>query len=227
MAQWARKFKKVQAKKLVKSNKSILRKKFFFTKINFLQFQKWPKINFLTRKSLKLQKKFFFIYLFDFTSFFALIFFKFSGPLCVSSYGLTYLQAAISSLTKSKSDCVKLIIHLSITLSDNVVLSDHKNVVFSRSLKYSMFCKRNLQALYQGRNTSLSMSLTPSSLNLKVSAFTTGLQGESKIFKNRGITRSSTSTYQLFLNFDFMKFLLLHKNITAELCNFTKFLLNK
>ena len=33
-------------KKFVKSNKSISRKKIFLTKIHFLQFQKWPKINF-------------------------------------------------------------------------------------------------------------------------------------------------------------------------------------
>ena len=37
--------KKVQAKKLVKSNKSISRI-IFWTKFHFLQFQKWPKINF-------------------------------------------------------------------------------------------------------------------------------------------------------------------------------------
>ena len=39
------KIKKSPAKKLVKSNKSISRKN-FLTKIHFLQFQKWPKINF-------------------------------------------------------------------------------------------------------------------------------------------------------------------------------------
>ena len=38
--------KKVQAKKnLLKANKSISRKK-IFTKFHFLQFQKWPKVNF-------------------------------------------------------------------------------------------------------------------------------------------------------------------------------------
>ena len=37
--------KKVQTKKLVKSYKSISQKNFFF-KFHFLQFQKWPKINF-------------------------------------------------------------------------------------------------------------------------------------------------------------------------------------
>ena len=40
-SQWARKFK-VQTKKLVKSNKSILRPIFFLTKIHFLQFLRWP-----------------------------------------------------------------------------------------------------------------------------------------------------------------------------------------
>ena len=44
-SQWARKLKKVQDKKLVKSNKSTSRK-FFLTKFHFLQFQKWPKITF-------------------------------------------------------------------------------------------------------------------------------------------------------------------------------------
>ena len=43
--QRATKFKKVQAKKLVTSNKSISRKT-VSTKIHFLPFQKWPKINF-------------------------------------------------------------------------------------------------------------------------------------------------------------------------------------
>ena len=38
-------FKKSSPKKLVKSNKSILRKT-FLTKFHFLQYQKWPKINF-------------------------------------------------------------------------------------------------------------------------------------------------------------------------------------
>ena len=38
--------KESRPKKLVKSNKSISRKKIFLTKIHFLQFQKWPKINF-------------------------------------------------------------------------------------------------------------------------------------------------------------------------------------
>jgi len=45
-SQWARKFK-VQTKKLVKSNKSILRP-IFLTKIHFLQFLRWPNINFWT-----------------------------------------------------------------------------------------------------------------------------------------------------------------------------------
>ena len=43
--QWARKFKKVHAKKLVKSNESISRI-IFLTKFHFLQFQQWPKSNF-------------------------------------------------------------------------------------------------------------------------------------------------------------------------------------
>ena len=40
---------------LGKSNKSISRKK-FFTKIHFLQFQKWPKINFPTGKMFETAK---------------------------------------------------------------------------------------------------------------------------------------------------------------------------
>ena len=66
--------KKSRPQKLVKSNKSISRK-FFLTKFHFLQFQKWPKINFWTGKRLKLPEMQYleeiFIYLFDFTSFFA------------------------------------------------------------------------------------------------------------------------------------------------------------
>ena len=42
----------VQAKKLVKSNKSISQI-IFLTKCHFLQFQKWPKINFWTWKTAK------------------------------------------------------------------------------------------------------------------------------------------------------------------------------
>lgn len=37
-----------------------------------------------------------------------------------------------------------------------------------------MFCRRNLWALYQGKNTSLIISLTPFSWNLSVSPLTTG-----------------------------------------------------
>ena len=40
----------------MKSNKSVLRTKFFFTKFHFLQFQKWPKINFRTGKKFKTTK---------------------------------------------------------------------------------------------------------------------------------------------------------------------------
>ena len=53
-SQWARKLKKSRAKKLVKSNKSISQKN-FLTKFHFLQFQKWPKMNFWP--FLKLQKR--------------------------------------------------------------------------------------------------------------------------------------------------------------------------
>ena len=38
----------------------------------------------------------------------------------------------------------------------------------------STFCSRNLCALYHGRKTSFRTSLTPSSLNLRLSALTTG-----------------------------------------------------
>ena len=44
--------KKYSPKKLLKSNKSIIQN-FILTKFNFLQFQKWPKINFWTVKKLK------------------------------------------------------------------------------------------------------------------------------------------------------------------------------
>ena len=53
--QWVRKFKKIQAKKLVKSNKSISRN-FILTKFHFLQFQKWPKINFWSGGKFKTAK---------------------------------------------------------------------------------------------------------------------------------------------------------------------------
>ena len=51
----ARKLKKAPAKQLVKSNKSISQKT-FLTKFHFLQFQKWPKINFCTGKKFKTAK---------------------------------------------------------------------------------------------------------------------------------------------------------------------------
>ena len=47
--------KKSRPKKKVKLNKSISRKN-FLTKIHFLQFQKWPKINFCTGKKFKTAK---------------------------------------------------------------------------------------------------------------------------------------------------------------------------
>ena len=49
------KIKKVQAKKLVKFNKSISRC-FFYQILHFWQFQKWPKINFWTGKKFKTDK---------------------------------------------------------------------------------------------------------------------------------------------------------------------------
>ena len=63
--------KKSRPKKLVKSNKT------FLTKFHFLLFQKWPIIHFWTGKKFK---KLIYIYSFDFTCFFGLDFFKFSGP---------------------------------------------------------------------------------------------------------------------------------------------------
>ena len=74
--------KKSRPKKLVKSNKSISRN-FILTKFHFLQFQKWPKINFWTGKKFKTaksaisRKK---IDLFDFTSFFLPGFFLIFWP---------------------------------------------------------------------------------------------------------------------------------------------------
>ena len=83
--QRAKKFKKVQAKKLVKSNKSIFFREIAFfgsfklflsSKIDF-----WP---FLKLQKMAFGQKFFReIDLFDCTSFFGQIFFKFSDPLCV------------------------------------------------------------------------------------------------------------------------------------------------
>ena len=71
----------------MKSNKSISRKNFLI-KFHFWQFQKWPKINFLTGKKFKTakiqfhEKKIFFCNLFDFTTFFAWNFFIFLAHLC-------------------------------------------------------------------------------------------------------------------------------------------------
>ena len=71
--------KKSRPKKFVKSNRSISWI-IFLTKFHFLQFQKWPKINFWTEKMFKTainaisRKK---IYLFDFMSFFAWTFLNF------------------------------------------------------------------------------------------------------------------------------------------------------
>ena len=48
--------KKSRPKKLMKSNNSISPKKIFLTKFLFLQFQKWPKINFWTGKKFKTAK---------------------------------------------------------------------------------------------------------------------------------------------------------------------------
>ena len=45
ITQWARKFKKVQAKKTREIKKNQF-DEIFLTKFHFLQFQKWPKINF-------------------------------------------------------------------------------------------------------------------------------------------------------------------------------------
>ena len=74
-----RKCKKVQAKKTCKI-KQINFTKFFLTKFHFLQFQKWPKINFWTGKKLKTAKNAISRrkknYLFDFTSFFTWTFFN-------------------------------------------------------------------------------------------------------------------------------------------------------
>ena len=71
------KIKNSRPKKLVKSIKSISRRKFFLTKFHFLQFQKWSKINLWTGKKFKTarnaisrKKK----DLFDFTSFFTRLF---------------------------------------------------------------------------------------------------------------------------------------------------------
>ena len=81
--QWARKFKKVQAKKLVKSNKSNI----FFVKLHFWQFYTfhsskidfWP---FLKMQKIEFgQKKNLWNWFIWFHEFFGLDFFKFSGPL--------------------------------------------------------------------------------------------------------------------------------------------------
>ena len=78
---------KSPAQKISWSQINQFQEKIFLTKFHFLQFQKWPKINFWTGKNFKTtryaisRKKFF--DLFDFTSLFAWIFLNFSGPLWV------------------------------------------------------------------------------------------------------------------------------------------------
>ena len=84
-AHWARKFKKVQAKKLVISNKpkKFLREIAFWAVLNFFPVQKfifghiwnWKKNGFWSKKNREID-------LFNFTSIFGLDFLKFSGPLC-------------------------------------------------------------------------------------------------------------------------------------------------
>ena len=86
--------KKSRPKKLMKSNKSISR--LFLTKIHFLPFQKWPKINIWTGKKFKtakyaISRKKFFDNIW-FHEFFWLDFFKFSGPLCSSQQEFLHLK---------------------------------------------------------------------------------------------------------------------------------------
>jgi len=82
-SQWARTFNKVQAKKLVKSKKSISWN-FFWPNSIFCHFKNGKKWIFDLGKSLKLPKMqfhgFFLIYLISWV--FCQDFFKFSGPLC-------------------------------------------------------------------------------------------------------------------------------------------------
>ena len=106
-----RKFNKVQAKKkLMKSNKSISRT--FFCQISFfLQFQKWPKINFWTGKKFKNCQKWnfmkIFFDLFDFTSFLPGLFFNFLArcvPMGVAWTSLRAWPTSSSSVLNSIGD---------------------------------------------------------------------------------------------------------------------------
>ena len=83
MTQQARKFRKVQAKEFVKSNKSnFFREIAFLLVLNFFPVEKLIFGYFEIAKNGICSNKFFVeIDLFDFTSFFGLDFFKFSGPL--------------------------------------------------------------------------------------------------------------------------------------------------
>ena len=73
-SQWARKFKKVQAKKNSWNQiNQFHEKKFFWPNSIFCHFKKWPKINFWTGKKFRSAKNAIFkknFDLFDFTSFF-------------------------------------------------------------------------------------------------------------------------------------------------------------
>mmetsp|Transcript_6859 Transcript_6859/g.10758 ORF Transcript_6859/g.10758 Transcript_6859/m.10758 type:complete len:215 (-) Transcript_6859:1879-2523(-) len=82
------------------------------------------------------------------------------------------LYSAISALTNFIRDWHDARIHTSITLLDSLTVSI--------STAWNTFGWRRAHetkkryALYQGRNTSLTMSITPSLLNLRDSALTTG-----------------------------------------------------
>lgn len=72
-----------------------------------------------------------------------------------------------------------------------------------------MFCTRNLCALYQGRNTSLIISFTPFSWNLRVSALTTGelIRYSLTNENNRHQCTHKKWNYWLFLNYEHTSFL--------------------
>ena len=80
-----------------------------------------------------------------------------------------------------------------------------------------MFCKRNLWALYHGRNTSLIISFTPFSWNLSVSALTTGELIKYNLVKQQLQITRQLSKYRFFLIYDTKLFRqrLSHKSVKA------------
>ena len=151
-----------------------------------MQFQKWPEINFWiggkrfkTAKNAISRKKIF--DLFDFTSFFRLVFFKFSVPLWISNYNLhIYLGGMTRRISALKSSEI-----LGLKSKPWIVLmiaGPRRSLSVLMSPSFCSFCL-------------ITSSLTPVSTNGVISIG----KKQNICIKN---TRSGTSFY---LNFDCLK----------------------